>query len=74
MVSDLARCVERIHPFAEMALDDVVVDGDAELLEKAISQLYELVINTATFISGYVQRHPLGMCRITDDCQLLNFR
>src|SRR4051812_860461 len=67
MVSNLASRIQQIHRFAEKTMDEAVVDGETDLLERVISNMYDLIMETATFICGYVRRSPLGMCHITRD-------
>ncbi|KIM24838.1 hypothetical protein M408DRAFT_331512 [Serendipita vermifera MAFF 305830] len=57
MVSDLAIGVDRILPFANRTLEDVLYD-DADVLEDVIRRLHETVVDTATFLCVYAKRSP----------------
>ena len=59
MVSDLATGVNRMLPFAERATEDVLYDN-VDLLEKVIGKMYELIVETATFICDYTKRNIAG--------------
>ena len=60
MVSDLADGVGRILPFVRKVQEQTVHDDD-DLLEAVIRRLYDIVMDTAEFICGYVHRSPLSM-------------
>ena len=59
MIFDLADVVNRILPFAERAIEDVLYD-DVDLLERVIGKMYELIVDTATFICNYTKRNVPG--------------
>ena len=59
MVSDLANGVKQILLFAERAIEDALYD-DADLLEKVIGKMYELIVETATFVCNYTKRSIAG--------------
>jgi hypothetical protein len=58
MVPGLAQNIAEILPFANAAVNDIIANGDMELLEKAAKDMYKLVEETAYFICGYVKRSP----------------
>jgi hypothetical protein len=60
MVSNLADGVGRILPFVRKVQEQIVHDDD-DLLEGVIKGLYDIVMDTATFICSYVRRSPLSM-------------
>jgi len=55
-VSDLASGIERILPFAERVLEDVLYEE--ELLDEAVRKLYDLMGDAANFIIDYAKRGP----------------
>lgn len=57
MVSGLAERIDRILPFAERVLVDATHE-DTEQLEMVIERMYNLAVDIAEFILGYVQRTP----------------
>lgn len=57
MASDLVIEIGGILPFAERTLDDVLCD-EAELLEPLVKKLYEMIVETASFICKYIKRSP----------------
>jgi hypothetical protein len=59
MVSNLADGVERILPFVRKVQEQI--HDDEGLLEGVIKGLYDIVMDTATFICSYVRRSPLSM-------------
>jgi len=59
MVSDLANGVNRILSFAVRTAGDVLYD-EGDLLAKAIGKLYELIVESATFICSYTKRNIAG--------------
>jgi hypothetical protein len=60
MVSDLADGVGRIIPFVHKVQEKTVPD-DVDLLDEVIRRLFDLAMDTAEFICGYVCRSPLSM-------------
>jgi hypothetical protein len=59
MVSDLADGVGRIIPFVNK-VQEQTVDSDSDLLDSVIRRLFDLAIETAEFICGYVHQSPLS--------------
>jgi hypothetical protein len=59
MVSDLADGIGRILPFIPKVQGQTV--DDIDLLEAIIRRLFDLAMDTAQFICGYVHRSPLSM-------------
>lgn len=58
MVPGLAQNIAEILPFAKTAINDIIVNGDMELLEKAAKDMYKLIEDTACFICEYIKRSP----------------
>ncbi|KAG8778858.1 hypothetical protein FRC15_010507, partial [Serendipita sp. 397] len=56
MVSDLARQLKRILPFAKEALKEAV-EENGDILRKAIGRLYVLTMDVAEFSCNYVKRN-----------------
>lgn len=59
MVSDLAERVGRILRFIKPVQEENM-DDDIELLEGVIEKIYDLILDTAEFIDGYVRRSALS--------------
>jgi hypothetical protein len=60
MISDLADEVGRIIPFVHKVQEKTVPD-DVGVLEEVVRRLFDLAMDTAEFICGYVRRSPLSM-------------
>lgn len=58
-VSTLADKVERIVPFVHKVETETLYD-DNMLLEGIIKKMYNITLDTAEFICGYVRRSPLS--------------
>lgn len=59
MVSNLADGVERIIPFVRQ-IQEQALYSDAELMDGIIRKVYDLVLDVADFISGYVCRSAMS--------------
>jgi hypothetical protein len=70
MVSELTDQIEHLLPFAKQAMEEIVYD-DTELLEGVIRKLYNLVMDMAEFICGYVKKSPTSMSSFTIFCPCL---
>jgi hypothetical protein len=70
MVSDLADEVGRIVPFVYKAQEQTM-DDDVDLLNSVIRRLFDLAIDTAEFICGYVHRSPLSMSVTSEMTQIV---
>ena len=66
MVSDLVSAVDRIVPFAQRALEEVL-EGDADQLEGVIRRLYELIADISKFLCAYTKRGRACECPIFYD-------
>lgn len=66
MVSDLAERVRRILPFIKL-IQEEDMDDDLELLRGIIKRMYDLILDTADFIGGYVRRSALSTSLAVQD-------
>jgi hypothetical protein len=64
MVSDLAKGIEEILPFANTIVNDMVIGGNPTLLEESVNKLLKLVDEAACFICEYVKQRPIGTRKI----------
>lgn len=61
---DLANRVERILPFVERIEEEALYDEANGVLSGAVKMLYDVILDTAEFISGYACQSALSMCPI----------
>lgn len=59
MVSDLVDKVERMIPFIEQVENEILRE-DTQLLEGIVTKMCNLVLDTAEFVSSYVQKSALS--------------
>jgi hypothetical protein len=60
MISDLAKGVEGILPFANTIVNEMIIGDDMTLLENAVNKMFKLVNEAALFICDYVKQRPIG--------------
>lgn len=71
-VSGLAGSIERILPFAERALGDLL-NEEAEVLVATVEKLYNLIAKAANFICEYVKKSTANKLRkIPEDRKIIN--
>lgn len=73
LVSDLVDRVGRMLPFIK-PLQAENMDDDIELLEGVIKKVYDLILDTAEFITGYVRRSALSMSRAVQESLYVNHK